>query len=371
VRVESGGATAHTRVVVPTAQAVVRLTVDRTEASLGTPLGFDVYAVTLDGRPLANEPVTVDLIHGASSQQQQLALDAAGHARGTFASPDLGTNFLFASVERGGRAMDAAQVRIDPHGATPASDGADTNVRLAVDRGGYRSDEDVTVNASLAGSQGTAVITFESALGVWERVVRTSDGTATARLRATDATGEVRVGAAFVRDGAIEWTSMPLSLSGPGRAHAVALSLPSAEFAPGESAKLALNGGASGAGTYVVRISRGVPSGSALFASAPALIAVGVTTTQNSAPASLTWHPWVDSTGEHAPVLGFVRRTQPPPELSLSQAESEAVSWSVARAAGNALAVEMPSRSGRYDLSVLGISDDGSVSAGSCPVVVR
>ena len=84
VHVESSGATADTRVTVPTAQAAIRLTVDRTEQSLGTPLGFDVYAESLDGKPLAGATVTVALTHGASAAQQQLTLDADGHARGTF-----------------------------------------------------------------------------------------------------------------------------------------------------------------------------------------------------------------------------------------------------------------------------------------------
>jgi hypothetical protein len=121
----------------------------------------------------------------------------------------------------------------------------------------------------------------------------------------------------------------------------------------------------------VVRISRGEPSGSALFDTAPALLAIGVTATQTSAPAAVTWHPWVDSTGNHAQVLGFVRRTQPPQQISLAEAETQAVSWSVARAGAGALDVQMPAQSGRYTLSVLEISDDGSVSAGSSSVVVR
>ncbi|MBV8373564.1 MAG: hypothetical protein JOY69_09905, partial [Candidatus Eremiobacteraeota bacterium] len=54
-----------------------------------------------------------------------------------------------------------------------------------------------------------------------------------------------------------------------------------------------------------------------------------------------------------------------------AQAESRAVSWSVARAVGGTFAVAMPAQSGRYTLSVLEISDDGSVSAGSSGVVVR
>jgi hypothetical protein len=201
--------------------------------------------------------------------------------------------------------------------------------------------------------------------------VKTDDGRAVARLRAINAPGELRVGAAFVRDGAIEWNTVPLVLSAPGRPRDASIALGSGAFAPGESAKVGFDGATSAAGTFIVRISRGAPSGSALFASAPALLEIGVSTTQNSAAGTATWHPWVNSTGERAQVLGFVRRTEPPPELALAQAETEAVSWSVARTGDGGVAVALPERSGRYNLSVLDIGDDGSVSAGSSTVVVR
>jgi hypothetical protein len=41
------------------------------------------------------------------------------------------------------------------------------------------------------------------------------------------------------------------------------------------------------------------------------------------------------------------------------------------RSSGNAIAVELPARSGSYELSVLGIADDGSVSAASSTITVR
>jgi hypothetical protein len=371
VRVESGGATAATRVTVPTAQAAMRLSVDRTEQSLGAPIGFDVDADSLDGKPLAGASVTVTLVHGVTGAQQQLTLDADGHARGSFSSPELGTNFLFAYVDRGGRAMDVAQVRIDPQAASNAGEGGSANVRVTLDRSAYRADEDVVVDGDAAGAQGDALITLESALGIQVRVVKTAGGHAAARLRAVDAAGELRVGAAFVRNGAIEWNTVPLVLSAPGRPNFAQLAIGGTEFAPGEAAKIRFDGNGFGAGTFVVLISRGNPSGSARFASAPALLAVGVTTTQNSAPETVTWHPWVNSTGEHAQVLGFVRRTQPPAEFELAQAEAGAVSWSVTRAGAQGVAVELPPRSGRYELSVLDIADDGSVTAGSSTIVVR
>jgi hypothetical protein len=370
VHVESAGATADTRVIVPTAQATIRLTVDRLEQSPSTPIGFDVFGDFLDGKPLAGATVTIDLIHGTSDSRQQVVLDATGHARGTFSSPQLGTNFLFAWVDRDGRATDAAQVRVDPQAASALADDGSPNVHIALDRPFYGTGEDVTVDVEAAGAQGAALITFESALGVQLRVVRTTGGRAVARLRAVDAAGELRVGAALVRDGALEWSTVPIKLAAPGRPISSGLSL-RGDFVPGAAARIAFDGASFGHGTVVVRISRGTPSGSARFASAPALLSIGVTTTQSSAPEAVTWHPWVNSTGEHAQVLGFVRRTQPPPDAELAQADSEAVSWSVARAGDNGIAVELPPQSGRYDLSVLGISDDGSISAGSSTLVVR
>jgi hypothetical protein len=371
VRVAADGATAGTRVTVPTAEAAIRLSVDRSEQGIGAPLGFDVNAETLDGRPLADARVTVDLVHGASVARQELTLDAGGHARGSFNAPDLGTNFLFASVDRGGRATDAEQVRIDPQASQISNDGGSPDVHIRLDRSSYRSDEEVAVDARADGARGAALITFESALGVDARVARVGGGAAASRLRAANAAGDLRIGAAFVRDGAIEWTTVPLELSAPGRPQSAALALGAEEFAPGAAAHVRLDGADVGSATFVVRVSRGAPSGSALFASAPFLLDVGVTTTQNSAAGNATWHPWVNSTGEHAQVLGFVRRSEQPPDVALAQAETDALSWSVARAHGGGVAVELPDRSGSYNLSVLALSDDGSVSAGSSTVLVR
>lgn len=371
VRVEANGATADTRVSVPTAQAAIRLSVDRSEQSLGTPLFFDVYAAELDGKPLGGATVNVALAHGVAAAQQRLTLDSDGHARGSFSSPELGANFLSAWVDHGGRATDAAEVRVEPQAAAPATDGASANVRIDLDRESYRPGDAITVTASAPGSQGNALITFESALGVEPHVAGVSGGRAGARLRAVDAAGDLRVGAAFVRDGTLEWNTVPIALVAAGRPRLDRLEVGNAQFAPGRAAHVTFAGDSFHSGTFVIRISRGSPSGSARFGSAPALLAIGVTTTQNSAPESVAWHPWVNASGEHAQILGFVRRSQPPPELSVAQAETQAVAWDVIRSQGNALAVELPSRSGSYELSVLGIADDGSVTAASSTITVR
>jgi methionine-rich copper-binding protein CopC len=372
VRVESGGATADTRVVVPTGRAAIRIALDRGEETLGTPVFFDVYGNEVaGGKPLANQTVTMQLVHGSSVSSQQVTLDGSGHARGSFSAPPLGTNLVFASVDDGGRSMDAAQVEIVTQAATGTIDGGSTDVRIALDKAAYRNGDEVTVDAAAPGASGDALITLESALGVQATVASTNGGRAVARFHVLDATGQLRVGAAFVRDGAIAWGGTALDLVAPGRPQFAPLELVRSEFAPGEAANVSFRGTAPGEGTFVVRISRGTPSGSAAFDSAPSLMEIGVATTQTSAPAAVTWHPWVDSTGDHAQVLGFVRHTEPPRGVELAQAETQAVAWSVARAADATVAVQMPAQSGRYTLSVLVISDDGSVSAGSSSVIVR
>jgi hypothetical protein len=372
VRVESGGATYDTRIVVPRGDAAVRLQLDRDEQTLGTPVRFSVDAYDVaSGKALANQTVTVQLVHGSSTSQQQVTLDAEGHAQGEFSPPPLGTNLIFASVEDRGRSMDAAQVQVVAAAAAQAVDQGDSDVHVALDRAAYRSGDEVTVQANTAGAQGDALVTLESALGVQATVAPTNDGQAIAHFHVADATGQLRAGAAFVRDGAIEWGSVTLGLDAPGRPQVAPLALSAADFTPGESTSVSFRGASHGESTLVVRIARGTPSGSALFESAPSLLEIGVATTQASAPAAVTWHPWVDSTGDHAQVLGFVRRTEPPAVEELAEAQTDAVSWSVARANDQSIAVQMPSQSGHYTLSVLDISDDGSVTAASQTITVR
>jgi hypothetical protein len=368
VTVASGGATAETRVVVPTADAAIDLSVDRTEQSLGSPLRFDVSAETIDGKPLASAAVAVDLVHGGSRQEQRIVLDGEGHARGSFSSPELGTNLIFASVDHGGRATDGIAVSVDPQASVPAPDGRSSNIHISLGSSDVRAGQQVTVDADAPGSQGEALISYESALGVQFGVVRTDGGHAVAHVRALDAAGDLRVGAAFVHGGAIEWSTVPVTLSAPGRPHLGALSLHADRLVAGGPASVTFDGASAGKGTFVLRVSRGAPSGAALFASAPALLGIGLTSTQDSAPEDLTWHPCVDSTGNRAQVLGFVRRSQPPDE-SLAQAETQTVTWKVARSEGNGIAFDLPER-GRYVVSVLDIADDGSVSAGSSTIEV-
>ncbi len=373
VRVDSGGATAVTRIVVPTARATVRLQLDRDEQTLGTPVNFDLYANEVaNGRAVSGAQVTVRLSHGASVQTQTLNLDANGHAHGTFSPPPLGTNLLLASLTIGGlQASDAAQLNIVPQATQDTSANGSSDVRIALDRATFRSGEDVRVDASLDGARGDALVTLESAVGAQTVVVAGSGGHARVALRAADVQGDLRVGAAFVRDGAIEWSAVPLVMDAPGRPQTSALDFGSASLTAGATATMSLRDALPSPGTVVVRISRGAPSGSARFDSAPLLMAVGTAATEVTAPQGTTWHPWVDSTGQHAQILEFVSRTTPPQDLTISEADTQSVGWSVTRDDGRPLAVQLPTVRGRYTISVLKIADDGRVIAASSTIVVR
>ena len=372
VRVDSGGASAVTRIVVPTAPVAVRLQLDRDQQTLGTPVNFDVFGEEIaSGKAAADARVTVQLQHGPTTQQQVLTLDADGHAHGAFTAPSLGTNLVFATIDaNGAAATDVQQVDITPQATQDTSLNGSANVRITLDRSVYRAGEDARIDASLDGAKGEALLTLESASGAQTVVAPVRDGRALATLRIADAPGDLRVGAAFVRDGAIAWTSVPLALDAPGRPMDATIAIPAGALTPGTPVNVTLRDVATGAATTIVRISRGAPSGGALFESAPALLAVGLAATQVSAPEGQTWHPWVDSTGEHAQVLGFERRSSPPQNLSLEQADTQAVWWNVARSDGGAIAVQVPSERGRYVLSILTITDDGRVISASSPITV-
>jgi hypothetical protein len=377
VRIDAGGASAVTRVIVPTSRDAIRLALDRSEQTLGTPINFDIYVNDIaGGAPVAGSSVQVQLQHGTSVQQQQLTLDSDGHAHGTFSSPLLGTNLILASTQAGGgAATDAGQVDIVPQATQDTSLTGSSALRVTLDRAVYHAGDDVHITAELPGAAGEALLTLESANGTQSVVADVQDGRATATLRVIDAMGDLRAGAAMVQGGSIAWTSVPLALDAPGRPMSAAIvktaGAAGAGLAPGGMMLLTMIDPAHASGTAFIRISRGAPTGSAQFESAPALLAVGLAATQVSAPEGQTWHPWVDSTGEHAQIIGFERRSTPPQNLSLEQADTEAVSWTVLHDDGSTMTVQLPAARGRYTISVLVVDDDGRVISASSPLVVQ
>lgn len=369
VRATSGGATASSRVIVPTSPVALRIDLQSTVSAIGSPVGYDVYAsMVRSERPDAGARVAVTLTHGAAQQEQTLVLDENGHARGSFTSPDFGTNLIVARLS-GESATDAAQLQVVPQAQSSNTQDESADVSLHLDRSRYRAGEGVRIEAEAPGSSGSALLTLESATGIQVAEAPVANGRATATLRAVDTDGALTVGALFIRDGATLSTTVRLDVDAAGRADSAAVTI-AASPQPGGEVALSLEGASADPGTAIVRLSSGEPSGGALFASLPQMLAPDVNTMQSSAMAGVTWHPWVDSTGKHPSVLEFVRRTQPPPNLELAESDSRAVVWSVDPFDGAALRVQLPSIPGRYTLSVLAVGDDGRVIVGSSHVNV-
>lgn len=371
VRVSSGGATADTRIVVPDAPVVLRVHLDRDDIGSGTAAAFDVDGTQFaGGAPAAGLAVQVQLVHGNAVQQQTVRLDERGHAHGAFNSPQVGSNLVIVSAPVGGaRAMDAAQVQVEPQTMEMQDAQGNRNITIRLDRKRYAAGDLVRVDAVLPGAQGSALITLESPDRTDARVVTVSNGHARAELRVSGVPGALAAGAAFVRDGSLQWSDVPLVVDAPGRALPATLELDKSAYAPGATALVKIAQVRPGTGTAFVRITKGTPSGSALFSSAPDLIAIGTTATQNTAAEG--WHPWVDATGAHAELQSFARRTAPPADLTMTQADTASVYWSVDRHAGNSLSVPVPGSAGKYVISLLKVDDDGRVTAASTELVVR
>jgi hypothetical protein len=369
VRVESGSATASTRVVVPTAPFAVRLQLDHLTQAFGEPVVFDVYANDVrNQKPLAGAHIAVSLIHGARRQRRELILDDRGHARGSFASSDFGTNLVTVHLREGNdEAEDAAQVQVLPQASFGVAEENSASVTLQLDRDRYRAGEIVRVDADAAGAGGNALLTLESARGIQVAVVPVERGHAAAVFKAVDSTAEITAGAVFVRDGATSAASVPVEVDAAGRAATANVSLDAPSHS--DDATLSLSGVYAGAGTAIIRLSEGEPSGSARFGTAPSLLLPQISLTQSSAPDAVTVHPWVDSTGKHPLVLEFVRRWEPGPDLSLAQSNSRAALWDVERLSGDPQTISLPvhllALHGRYTLSVMDITDDGRVIVAS------
>lgn len=373
VRVRAGGATADTRIAVPTAPIVLRVQLDRDDIGSGTPAVFDVFGSRVaTGEPAAHVMVRVQLVHGNSVQQQSLTLDERGHAHGAFSSPQVGSNLVIAIADvDGAQAMDAAQVQVEPQTMETQEARGSRSVAVTLDRKRYVTSETARVDARLSGARGTALLTLETPDRTEARVVKVSGGRASTAFRVPDSPGVLAAGAAFVRDGTLQWSSVPLVVDAPGRPLPSVLQLDKTAYAPGTTALVKIGGIRPGKGTAFVRITKGMPTGSALFTSAPELLAVGTTATQDTATDGASWHPWVDSTGQHALIQTFARRTAPPDDLTMTQADTASVYWKVDRHSGDSLEVPVPAAPGNYVISLLKVDDDGRVTAASTDLRVH
>jgi len=371
------GATATTRVTVPTAPIALAIEPDSAVVDLGQAAGFTVRGFsTSDGAPAPGLDVRVQLTHGGSVAGQSVRLDEHGRARVVFRSPSAGTNLAIAQASAGGKtATDAASVVVAPGVVSGRSGASSPDVSLVLDKAAYRSGDRIGVSASLPGATGDALVTLEGARTYQARVVPVGGGRASASLDLGDAVGDVRVGVAFVRDGAIVTATAPVPIDGAGHAHPLGISLDKPAYAAGGVAHVAVReADAREQGTIVARLTEGSPSGPADFDDIGDVLRTGGTTSQNTAAESPAWHAGVAPARSKAgDIFAADRPTQVRSETipAIGAAAAQVLFWRVERASAQGLDVELPHDRGSYVLSVLEIFDDGGVAAGRATVTVR
>jgi hypothetical protein len=375
VTAADGASTATTNLVAPTAKMALsivpdRASIDVSDASTLTVRGFDAF----DGSPAAGAQVLVALRHGPTVQQQQVTLGGDGTARVTFHDIALGMNLASAATQTGGRpVLDIASVTVAPSASIGGAASSGADMKIALDHARYRPGDRVTVNATLAGAQGDALVTMESVRGVTTDVVAAANGSAAASLTVPETIGQTTIGVAFVRDGAIVNASVPLAIDGPGHQRQLTLTADRATYAPGSTARIAIDDGDDrSSATLAVRVSDRRAAVGAAFDDAPSVLASSGTTTQNLSSTDPSWHTWVAPAQSKAgDVFGFDRPRQAAAPPQITAAATRVLTWSVDRVSPGPFDVTVPAAAGRYVLSVVKITDDGDVGASTIALTVQ
>jgi uncharacterized protein YfaS (alpha-2-macroglobulin family) len=376
IRATTAGATATARIAVPNARIALDVEPAAAIVDPGQPVAFDVRGFNaIDGAPAPGANVHLHLSHGSTFQDQDVQLDARGYARAIFRDVSLGSNLALADATVDGRRiLDATTVTVEPSAlsVTAAADAA--AVTIALDAARYRVGGRITVRAEAPGAIGDALITLEGARTYVTRVGVTAGGVATATLDLGDPQGDVRVSAAFVRNGAIAVGSIAVPIDGPGHPRLTEVALDRAAYGPGESARATIHDGDLNApATYAIRIADGLESGPALFDDASAVLASGGTTSQNPASENPTWHAYVaPASSKASDIFAAEQPTKVSTDLpTLGVAAPHTMLWRVERNAGETFDVVVPKEPGHYILSVMKISDNGCVGAASTSFDVR
>ncbi len=375
VALTTRGATATARVAVPQSRVALSLVPDAPSADVGAPIGFSVRAFDpVDGAPVADLDVNVRLSHGATVQDQTLKLDESGRGRVIFRQTSLGSNLALASAPAGAkRALDATAVLVEPSALSGRTESDAAAATITFDKARYKPGETLAVRASAPGATGSALIALAGARTYQTRLAAVSNGVASANIALGDAQGDVRVTAAFVRDGAIALASQPVAIDGPGHPRALTISFDKAAYAPGETLRATVRDAISGEGTIVLRVADGPESGSAFFDDAPAVLTTGGTTSQNPASDSPAWHAYVAPAHSKASDIFAAENprkvpTEPP---SLGAASTRTLIWRVARGPGDSVELPVPAERGHYVLSILELADDGDIGAVSAGFTVQ
>jgi uncharacterized protein YfaS (alpha-2-macroglobulin family) len=376
ITVESGSATATTRVVTPTAKIALGVTPVRSAINVGEASVVDVRGFNaLDGTPAAATAVRVALTHGPTVQEENVKLDADGRARVTFHNIVPGTSLVTAEADVDGkRAFDAAAIIASPGGLAAGGSGGSADVKISLDKERYRVNDRAAVSAVLPGANGDAFISLEGARLFATQTVNVSGGKAGGAVIIPETVGDAYAGVAFVRDGEMFYATQRVIIDGPGHGRAMTLAADKPSYAAGATARVTITDGAPrGGATIALRVGDARPSRSADFDDAPDVLAAAATSSQNPASDDPAWHAWVTPARS---TVGDIFGVDRPPQTeqvdnTIVAAAPRALLWRVERSEGNDVDVVLPSEKGTYVLSVLKMSDDGDVGAATLSVTVK
>jgi len=376
ITAQSGAATASARIVTPTARIALAVGPERSPLNIGEAAIVDVRGFDArDGSPAAGVPVVVRLIHGPNAQETSVQLDSNGRGRVTFRDVVPGTSLITAGADvDGARAFDASAVALEPSAAAGGGGGATGDVRIDFDHDRYRVGSRLAVTAALAGATGDAFVSLDGTRSFAAQAVRVTDGRAAAALTVPATTGNVEVGVAFVRDGALYYDTRAVPIDGPGHLRLTALRADRTAYGPGDAAKVTIaDGDGAGGATIAVRLGDGTPASGADFVDAPESLAAAATTSQNLGSDDPAWHAWVAPARSTAgDIFAFDRpRAAEKTDASLAVAAPRALVWRVDEAAGETVDVTLPQEKGEYVLSILKMTADGDVGAASISLTVQ
>ena len=370
------GATASARFSVPTAPVALAVEPDALAVDVGRPIGVEIRGFrAAGGAPAGGLSVDVRMTHGATAASQTVRLGEGGRAHVVFDHPSLGSNLIQASASDANLpVLDAASVLVAPRALQGRVDVAPPDVSVSLDRGRYRLRDRIGVHAAMPGAQGSALVTLEGARTYATRVVPAKNGAVATDLALSDVQGDVRIGVALVRDGAVDLGEARVHVDAPGHERALDLVPDHQSYAGGSAASVALgDGNTVGGATLIERLSDGTPSGGASFDDVPAALGTGATTSQNPAAPNPAWHTWVAPAHSKASDIFAAEspRTGRRPLATLGAAAPRTLLWRVERRHGSALDVTLPSRAGTYVFSIVAVYDDGDVGAATTTLQVK
>jgi hypothetical protein len=375
VAATSGPSTASANLVAPNSRVALAVVPLQDNTDVSEPAAFDVRGFdALDGTPASGLSVHVRISHGPTIQDSTVTLGADGTARATFNNVALGMNLVTAQADVDGRqAVDVSAVTVAPQALAGASSSSG-DVKITLDHPRQQPNEHTGITATLARATGDALITMESVRGVTPAVVPVQNGAATASLVVPETIGALAVGVVFVRDGALVDATLPLVVDGPGHQRQLTLTANHPFYAPASTATITIvDGDDRSDATLAVRVSDRLAASGASFDDIAGVLSSAGTTTQNLASLDPPWHTAVTPAKSTAgDIFGSDRpRQSASTDTQIVAAKTRVLTWRIDRTTHATFDVPVPHDAGRYVLSIIKMTDDGDVGAGSIALTVQ